>query len=527
MRLPKGGCVADAAAAALPQCPDAERAAARPERSVLVSPMCAGAFATCRALASVSDPPPAVSYQGRARDAGNRKRGHREEEETRWEATRSGRMSKSVELYAPSKRRLKPGPKRETARRAAAERAAMEAEAAAAAAGDVAAERPTPLPPGKYGVGTTVYKLFHDKLFHEGLSAGRLVAGTVVGYRTRGAGARPVDRLHSVTYENGHGEELDETALGQVFVYKAAAQAGETPGGTDRAQDRGEVEVEAGEDLDAPDADDPRAVVVYAAAIHAHHRATEATLAVRPDYLSEQPLIDAGDRAALVDWLIATHTRFRLQPETLHLAVHVADRYLAATVATPSQLRLAGAAALLIAGKYEEVDYPDIEDLTSFVGKDCSREEVLQTEEAVLHALRHRITVPTARAFLPRYLRACRADAALAAASGRILDGTLRSYALLRHPPSRRAAAALFVARTELGALPAWTPALEACAGYTEGEVRPTAAVVARERWPTKTETRDEGWEVRAAASPGRAGRGQVSLRQREARREGRDCCEA
>ena len=59
-------------------------------------------------------------------------------------------------------------------------------------------------------------------------------------------------------------------------------------------------------------------------------------------------------RAEVVEWLERIHQGFKLQPETLNLAVRTFDNYLARKDRSPVCANLVGATALLIASKYED-----------------------------------------------------------------------------------------------------------------------------------------------------------------------------
>jgi len=56
-------------------------------------------------------------------------------------------------------------------------------------------------------------------------------------------------------------------------------------------------------------------------------------------------------RGILTDWLIQVHTRFRLLPETLYLAVNIIDRFLSARVVSLAKLQLVGIMCMFLAAK--------------------------------------------------------------------------------------------------------------------------------------------------------------------------------
>ena len=103
--------------------------------------------------------------------------------------------------------------------------------------------------------------------------------------------------------------------------------------------------------------------------------------------------------------------KFKLVPETLYLTVNLIDRYLTTEkkVSRP-KLQLVGVTALLIASKYEEIYPPELRDLVYICDRACSKSEILEMEETILKTLDYSITIPSAHAFLVRYLKAAHAD---------------------------------------------------------------------------------------------------------------------
>ena len=84
--------------------------------------------------------------------------------------------------------------------------------------------------------------------------------------------------------------------------------------------------------------------------IHDYLLSVELELSTRPLYLEvRQPHITAKMRSILVNWIVLIHYKHHLEPETLHLAVNIMDRYLAENEITKDKLQLLGATCLLIA----------------------------------------------------------------------------------------------------------------------------------------------------------------------------------
>ena len=208
-----------------------------------------------------------------------------------------------------------------------------------------------------------------------------------------------------------------------------------------------------------------------------HFRGKEDSTSVRPTYMENQTHINERMRAILVDWLVEVHLKFKLVPETLYLTVNLIDRYLERKEVERPKLQLVGVTCLLIASKYEEIYPPELRDLVYVCDRAYSGNEIIDMEEKILKALEYQITIPSAHAFLVRYLKAAHADKKIVQLACFVLDGTLQSYGLLHYLPSQLAAGAILIARKSVGRNP-WSPTLLHYMGYTEEEILPVARVI-------------------------------------------------
>jgi cyclin B len=110
-------------------------------------------------------------------------------------------------------------------------------------------------------------------------------------------------------------------------------------------------------------------------------------------------------------------------------------------------------------------------------------------EEKILKTLEYKITIPSAHAFLVRFLKAAHADKRIVQLSCYILDGTLHSYNLLHYLPSQLAAAAVYIARRTVGRN-SWSPTLLKYADYCEEDITPIARALLAEKTSTSPELR-------------------------------------
>mmetsp|Transcript_42483 Transcript_42483/g.89195 ORF Transcript_42483/g.89195 Transcript_42483/m.89195 type:complete len:374 (-) Transcript_42483:281-1402(-) len=243
------------------------------------------------------------------------------------------------------------------------------------------------------------------------------------------------------------------------------------------------------DDIDERDSDDPLCATSYVQDMYEHFRSKEVSTSVRPLYMEDQQFINERMRSILVDWLVEVHLKFKLVPETLYLTVNIIDRYLSKTEVSRPKLQLVGVTALLIASKYEEIYPPELRDLVYICDRAYSKIEILDMEEVILKKLEYQITIPSAHAFLVRYLKAAHADKKIVQLSCFILDGTLQSYNMLHYLPSQLAAAAVFIARRTVGRN-AWSPTLLKYAQYREEDIIPVARAVLAEKSDSSTELR-------------------------------------
>ncbi|KAG5183348.1 hypothetical protein JKP88DRAFT_317076 [Tribonema minus] len=221
----------------------------------------------------------------------------------------------------------------------------------------------------------------------------------------------------------------------------------------------------------------------------AHRGATPEAIAARQD----PNVLALDERALLVNWMCTRAHAAALRAETLHCAVRLMDRALAAA-ALPD--RLAGealaAAALRCAAKLEEV--ADLPPHVAAAGLHAAvtPAAVAAAENALCAALGYALHAPSVVSFLPRYLKAagctqprsyepvtqqqqhCRQQQHAAPWAARaahlaayLAELSLGSLDAMRMRPSALAAAAVSTALRGAGAADAWTPTLAHATGYT------------------------------------------------------------
>lgn len=123
----------------------------------------------------------------------------------------------------------------------------------------------------------------------------------------------------------------------------------------------------------------------------------------KPMYMRKQPDISHSMRTILVDWLVEVGEEYRLQNETLCLAVSYIDRFLSVMSVVRAKLQLVGTAAMFIAAKYEEIYPPDVGEFVYITDSTYTKKQVLRMEQLILKVLTFDLCVPTTSVFLNAY----------------------------------------------------------------------------------------------------------------------------
>ncbi|OJD38650.1 g2 mitotic-specific cyclin-b [Diplodia corticola] len=225
-------------------------------------------------------------------------------------------------------------------------------------------------------------------------------------------------------------------------------------------------------DLDEEDANDPLMVSEYVCEIFDYLKELEIATMANPDYMDNQSELEWKMRGILVDWLLEVHTRFRLLPETLFLAVNIIDRFLSRKVVQLDRLQLVGVTAMFIASKYEEVLSPHVQNFRHVADDGFTEDEILSAERFVLAALDYDLSYPNPMNFLRRISKADNYDIQTRTLGKYLLEISCLDHRFIEYPPSQISAAAMYLSRLVLDR-GEWDAVLAHYAGYTEEEIKP------------------------------------------------------
>ncbi|KFQ78811.1 G2/mitotic-specific cyclin-B1, partial [Phoenicopterus ruber ruber] len=231
------------------------------------------------------------------------------------------------------------------------------------------------------------------------------------------------------------------------------------------------------EDIDMEDSADPNLCSNYVKDIYKYLRDLEVSRS-RPQYLAGQD-ISGNMRAILIDWLVQVQIKFKLQQETLYLAVAITDHFLQDNLVSKRVLQLVGVTAMFIASKYEELFPPCIGDFVYVTDHTYTKFQICQMEMKILQALDFGLGRPLPPHFLKRVSRIAEVSLEQHVLAKYLMELSLVDYDMVHFSPSKTAAAASCLALKLLDGCE-WTPTLQHYMSYSESDLLPVMRHIAK-----------------------------------------------
>ncbi|XP_071538305.1 uncharacterized protein [Panulirus ornatus] len=171
-----------------------------------------------------------------------------------------------------------------------------------------------------------------------------------------------------------------------------------------------------------------------------------------PNCMADQPQVTEYMRCTIVHWLIKINHRLKFGPETVFLAVNLADRFLAITPLAQDCLQLLAVTTHFLAAKMEECAFPSISELVAICGGNYKHHHFRRMEVLVLSKLEFALYSPTSWYFLDHLaLKAAQlgaVDRRVLSLSRSVAETCLGSYEVSQFLPSVQGAASLLVGLT-------------------------------------------------------------------------------
>lgn len=203
----------------------------------------------------------------------------------------------------------------------------------------------------------------------------------------------------------------------------------------------------------------------------------------KSNYMKKQLDITASMRSILIDWLVEVSEEYKLNVETLYLAVNYTDRFLSQMSVLRGKLQLVGTASMYIASKYEEITPPDVNEFVYITDDTYTKKQVLRMEHLLLRTLDFQMSPPTINWFLSHYLRFIKLGTSLNNPNNQDLYSRIENLSrylaeltlvdadtYLTYLPSQIAASAIYLALYTLGKQ--WTRQIADICNYEVDEFK-------------------------------------------------------
>lgn len=205
---------------------------------------------------------------------------------------------------------------------------------------------------------------------------------------------------------------------------------------------------------------------------------TAETTRVDPAYFNTvQTNLRVHMRLILVSWLIELGVKFELHDESVWQAIQLVDIYCSKKSVHRNEYQAVGAACLWIATKNHEIYPPLAKDMAWISKSTFSKQQLKETENAILETLEYEISGPTAITFLKRYAHVAvngmndqKYIKRLTYLSRYAMERGMLRPELIGILASKLAATSLYMGLSSMG-MP-WTQTLVRVTGYQMNDIR-------------------------------------------------------
>ncbi|KAF7284133.1 hypothetical protein GWI33_022491 [Rhynchophorus ferrugineus] len=191
-------------------------------------------------------------------------------------------------------------------------------------------------------------------------------------------------------------------------------------------------------------------------------------------YMLKQTDLSWNTRSVLIDWLSSVAEEYKLCHETFHLSVNYIDRFLNQIAVVRNKFQLVGAAAMLLAGKMEEIYPIDVKEWSYLTGDSFTPKQILKMEQLIAKILKFRMQPPTMCTFIEHFCQEHRLDMKTMHLAMYISELVLlEGDEYLNHMPSKLAASCIVLARYTLSKEHIWPRKFKETSGYTLRQLSP------------------------------------------------------
>ena len=174
--------------------------------------------------------------------------------------------------------------------------------------------------------------------------------------------------------------------------------------------------------------------------------------------LQDKKFFNEKNRSIIFQWLVKNNHKWKLNDDTIFLAMNIMDRYISKYKVENSQFQLVGISSYLIASKYEDIYHPYIEELSQICNFIYTSNDIIQKEYEILAGLKFEILYNSSYKFLTLLHSIIdKENVKLLYLAQFILELSIENLDILKFSQTKRAFAALLLAKKIMQIKRSWS----------------------------------------------------------------------
>jgi cyclin B len=188
--------------------------------------------------------------------------------------------------------------------------------------------------------------------------------------------------------------------------------------------------------------------------------------------LQDTKFFNEKNRSIIFQWLIKNNHNWKLNDDTIFMAMNIMDRYISKYKVKNSEFQLIGIASYFIASKYEDIYPPYLDELSKICNFIYTPDDIIKKEYEILSGLNFDILYNSSYKFLTFLHSICdKENMKLFYLAQFILELSLENLEILEYSQCKRAMAALLLAKKIMKIKKSWND-VKLYYNYNENEIK-------------------------------------------------------
>ena len=188
--------------------------------------------------------------------------------------------------------------------------------------------------------------------------------------------------------------------------------------------------------------------------------------------LQDKKFFNEKNRGIIFQWLVKNNHKWKLNDDTIYMAMNILDRYISKYKVENSEFQLVAISSYLIASKYEDIYPPYVDELSQICNFIYTNDDITRKEYEILSGLNFDILYNSSYKFLTfLHSIADKENKKLLFLAQLILELSLENVDILEYSQSKRACAALLLAKRIMQIKRTWND-LRFYYDYNENEIK-------------------------------------------------------